>query len=180
MPDISPSNTPSNSLTTDMLSDSVPMADDPNKVPTSRAVRETDQNLFAQVAKKTAVRYCDNGVFKNGTPNTGDVIVFTDSVTTTGGSATFYTTSDRTSVGTALCTYISADSFQPNYRDSTGIYLPGSVTVAGNLKSISQSFAKQTFTGITILTSINVLGSTTNTAIPDGVTVKAGFWGIAV
>ena len=180
MPDISPSNSPSNALTTEMLSDSVPMVDDPNKVPTSRAVRETDQTLFAQIAKKTATRYCDNGVFKNGAPNTGDIIVFTDSVTTSSGSATFYATSDHTSTGTALCSYISADSFQPNYRDSTGIYLPGAVTVASDLKSISQSFAKQSFTGITILTSINVLGSTTNTAIPNGVTVKAGYWGIAV
>jgi len=179
MPDISPSNVPSNTLTTDMLSDTIPMADDPTKVPTSRAVKETDQVLFAQIAKKTAVRYCENGLFKNGTPNTGDIIVFTDSVTTSGGSATFYATSDHTATGTALCSSISADSFQPNYRDSTGIYLPGAVTVAGNLKSISQAFAKQTFTGITILTSINVLGSTSNVAIPDGVVVKAGFWGIA-
>jgi len=162
------------------LSDTVPMANDASKVPTSRAVYAVESSLYTEMSKKTSIRYCDNGVFKNGTPNTGDIIVFTDSVTTSGGSATFYATSDHTSTGTALCSSISADSFQPNYRDSTGIYLPGAVTVAGNLKSISQSFAKQTFTGITILTSINVLGSTSNTAIPDGVVVKAGFWGISV
>ena len=178
MPDISPSNNPSNALTTDMLSDSVPMVDDPTKVPTSRAVRETDQNLFAQVGKKTAIRYCDSGVFKNGAPNTGDVIIFTDSVTTSGGSATFYPTDDRTASGTALCSYISGDSLQPNYRDSAGVYTPGAVTVAGNLKSISQAFGKQSFAGLVVL-GLNVLGSATNPAIPDGVTVKAGYWGIA-
>ena len=162
------------------MSTAIPMLNDNTKIPTSGAVFAVDTALDNKINTKTAVRYCDSGVFKNGTPNTGDIIIFTDSVTTSGGSATFYPTSDRTSSGTALCSYISGDSFQPNYRDSTGIYLPGTVTVASDLKSISQTFAKQTFTGITILTSINVLGSTTNTVIPNGVVVKAGYWGISV
>jgi len=139
----------------------------------------TQAQIDASVATKTAVRYCDNGTFKNGTPNTGDIIIFTDSVTTSGGSATFYPTSNRTSTGTALCSYISGDSFQPNYRDSSGVYTPGAVTVAGNLKSISQTFGKQTFVGLVVL-GLNVLGSASNPAIPDGVTVKATWWGIAV
>ena len=127
-----------------------------------------------------AIRYCENGSFKNGLPMTGDLIIFTDSVTTSGGKATFYATSNKLSTGTALCSYVSGDSFQPNYRDSTGIYLPGAVVVSGDNKSIAQSFSKQTFTGITILTNINVLGSTSNTAIPDGVIVKASYWGVAL
>jgi len=180
MPDITPANTPSNAVTWDMITNVMPMVDDPTKVASESQVYKGDQALLSLINAKPITRYCENGTFKNGTPLTGDIIVFTDSVTTSGGSATFYATSDHLSTGTALCSYISGDSFQPNYRDSTGIYLPGSVTVAGDLKSISQSFAKQTFTGITILTTINVLGSTTNTAIPNGVTVKAGFWGISV
>jgi len=127
-----------------------------------------------------SIRYCENGSFKNGTPMTGDIIIFTDSVATSGGSATFYATSNKLSTGTALCSYLSADSIQPNYRDSSGIYLPGAVTVSGDNKSISQAFSKQTFTGITILTNINVLGSTSNTTIPNGVIVKATYWGISV
>lgn len=125
------------------------------------------------------IRYCDSGVFKNGTPVTGDIIVFTDSVTTSGGSATFYPTHNRTSTGNSLCSYISGDSFQPNYRDTTGVYTPGAVTVAANIKSISQTFGKQAFVGLVVL-GLNVLGSVSNPAIPDGVTVKASWWGIAV
>jgi len=178
MPDISPSNTPSNALTNDMLSDVVPMIDNSNMIATSHAVFTVESLLNTKIDKKTAVRYCDSGVFKNGSPNTGDIIIFTDSVTTLGGSATFYPTSDRTSTGTALCTYISGDSLQPNYRDSTGVYTPGAVTVAGNLKSISQAFGKQAFAGLVVL-GLNVLGSASNPAIPDGVVVKGGYWGIS-
>lgn len=127
----------------------------------------------------TAIRYCEGGSFKNGSPLTGDIIVFTDSVTTSGGNATFYPTHNRTAGGNALCSFISADSFQPNYRDSSGVYTPGSVTVAGNLKSISQTFGKQTFVGLVVL-GLNVLGSVSNPSIPDGVTVKASWWGISV
>jgi len=180
MPDISPSNIPLNALTTDMVTNSMPMTNNPAQIPSEAQVYLGDQAVLEVANSKTAVRYSDNGVFKNGTPNTGDIIIFTDSVTTVGGSATFYATSNRLSTGSALCSYLSADSIQPNYRDSSGIYLPGAVTIGGGNKSISQAFAKQTFTGITILTSVNVLGSTTNTAIPDGVTVKATWWGVAV
>jgi len=180
MPDISPSNQPSNALTFDMVTNSMPMTNNPNQIPSEAQVYLGDQAVLAVANSKTAIRYCDNGVFKNGTPNTGDIIIFTDSVTTLGGSATFYPTSNRLSTGTALCSYLSADSIQPNYRDSSGIYLPGAVTIGAGTKSISQAFAKQTFTGITILTNINVLGSTTNTTIPDGVTVKATWWGVSV
>lgn len=136
-----------------------------------------DMNTMASA--KTAIRYCENGTFKNGAPKTGDVIIFTDTVTTLGGSATFYATSNKLSTGTALCSYISPDSFQPNYRDTSGVYTPGLVTVAGNIKSISQSFGKQTFAGLVVL-GLNVLGSASNPAIPDGVTVKATYWGISV
>ena len=180
MPDISPSNQPSNVVTFDNVTNVMPMTNSPNQIPSESQVYLGDQAVLAVANSKTSVRYCDSGVFKNGTPNTGDIIIFTDSVTTSGGSATFYATSNRLSTGTALCSYLSADSIQPNYRDSSGIYLPGAVTIGTGNKSISQAFAKQTFTGITILTSVNVLGSTTNTTIPDGVTVKATWWGVAV
>ena len=178
MPDISPSNIPSNAVTWDMVTNVMPMVDDPTKVASESQVYKGDLALFNLINAKPITRYCDNGVFKNGTPLTGDIIVFTDSVTTSGGSATFYPTNDRTATGTALCSYISGDSLQPNYRDSAGVYTPGAVTLAGNLKSISQAFGKQAFAGLVVL-GLNVLGSASNPAIPDGVTVKAGYWGIA-
>ena len=168
-----------NKIDTTMMSNSIPMLDDTTRIPTSHAVYTVESALNAKIDAVPLLRYCENGTFKNGTPKTGDVIVFTDSVTTLSGSATFYPTSNKLSTGTALCSYISGDSIQPNYRDSTGVYAPGAVTVAGNLKSISQAFAKQSFAGVTIL-SINVLGSVSNPAIPDGVTVKATYWGISV
>jgi len=178
MPEISPSNTPSNALTWDMVTNAMPMVDDPTKVASESQVYKGDLALFGLINAKPITRYYENGAFKNGSPLTGDIIVFTDSVTTSGGSATFYATSDHLSTGTALCSYISGDSLQPNYRDSSGVYTPGTVTVAGNLKSISQAFGKQSFAGLVVL-GLNVLGSASNPAIPDGVTIKSTWWGIA-
>lgn len=161
------------------LSNSVPMADDSSIGVTSHAAMQADASVLAVANSKSAVWYWENGTFKNGSsPITGDIIVFTDSVTTSGGSATFYPTSDHTATGTALCSYLSASSFQPNYRDSTNVYSPGAVTVGGTFKSIAQAFTKLAFSGVTIL-GINALGSQAPTAIPDGVTVAAGWWGIA-
>lgn len=157
----------------------VPMADNANLVVTAHAALTADNAVLAVANSKTAIRYWEAGTFQNGTPNTGDIIVFTDTVTTSGGSATFFPTSDHTGTGSALCSYLSANSFQPNYRDSSGVYAPGAVTVGGTLKSIAQAFAKQTFSGVTVVT-INVLGSVSNSAIPDAVTVMASWWGISV
>lgn len=162
-----------------------PLTDNPNmsadrhdKGVTEHAAYWADNALATLISAKPAVRYWENGTFKNGTAVTGDIIVFTDSVTTSGGSAIFYPTSTHLSTGTALCSYISADSFQPNYRDNTGVYAPGTVTVAGNLKSVAIALTKQSFTGVVVL-AINVLGSASMAAIPDSVVVKSTFWGIA-
>lgn len=167
-----------------------PLVDNPdmssnrhNKGITEHAAYTADTAVLAAANTnsdtKTAVRFWEGGTFKNGAPNAGDIIIFTDSIATSGGSATFYPTSDHTSSGTALCSYLSADSFQPNYRDSSAVYAPGVVTVAGNLKSISIALTKLVFSGIVLL-STNILGSETQSAIPDSVVVKAGFWGISV
>lgn len=154
-------------------------ADSHINVPSQHQAYAADLAVLAVANSKTAIRYWENGTFKNGSPLTGDLIQFTDSVSTSGGSATFYPTSAHTSTGTALCSYLSVLSFQPNYRDSSGVYSPGAVTVAGTLKSIGQAFTKLAFNGVTIL-GINALGTQAPVSIPDGVTVTAGWWGISV
>lgn len=161
------------------LTDTVPMIDNSNMVVTAHAAYTADTAILAVANSKTAIRVWESGSFQNGNPVTGDIIQFTDSTTTSGGSATFYPTNDHTSTGTALCSYLSVLSFQPNYRDGNNVYSPGAVTVAGNKKSIGQAFTKLAFSGVTIL-GINALGTQAPVTIPDGVTVTAGWWGISV
>ena len=180
MPDISPSNQPINALTIEMLSDSVPMVDDNTKVPTSGAVFTVESALNDKIDKKTAIRYYINGIGQNGTPNTGDVVMWTETINTLGGSTTSYVTtqgSTRTSSGTALCSTIFPDSIQTNFIDSSGVYAQGLPVITSN-KTIVVPFTKQGFSGVTIL-GINALGTASMGTIPDGVVVKLQLIGIA-
>lgn len=163
------------------LSNSIPMADDPTIGVTSHAALTSDNTILGIANSKTAVRFWDAGSFKNGTPNTGDMIIFTDNTTVTGGSgvATFYLTSDHTSSGTALCSSILVNSLQGSWVDSSGNYNPGQPTVAGNLKSVTIPSTKQAATGITLL-STTVIGSVTYPASPNGTTVVLFAIGISV
>jgi len=162
------------------LSTVVPMLNDNAKVPSSGAVYTVESLLNDKIDKKTAIRYYINGIAQNGTPNTGDVVMWTETVNTLGGSTTSYVTTQgatRTSGGTALCSTIFPDSIQTNFIDSSGVYAQGLPTVTSN-KTVAITFTKQGFNGVTVL-SINVLGSAAMASIPDGVVVKLQLIGIA-
>lgn len=118
-----------------------------------------------------------NGSAQNGTPVTGDIVEWIQSTTTTSGIATFNLTTDGTSTGPAICTTIFPDSIQTNFIDSSGVYAPGLAVITSN-KSVGIPFTKQGFSGVTLI-GINVLGSVTMGAIPNGVTVKVMLVGIA-
>jgi len=180
MPDISPSNVPVNALTNDMLSPAVPMLNDNSKVPTSAAVFTVESMLNDKIDKKTAIRYYVNGISQNGTVQTGDIVMWTETINTAGGTTTSYVTTQgatRTSGGAALCSTIFTDSIQTNFIDSSGVYAQGAPTISSN-KTVSIPFTKQAFAGVTIL-SINALGSVSMGSIPDGVVVKLQLIGIA-
>lgn len=132
------------------------------------------------IAAKTANRTYINGIAQNGTAQTGDIVEWITTLTTSGGTVTDYVTTQgatRTSSGTALLSSIFPDSIQTNFIDSTGVYAQGSPTVTSN-KTVSISFTKQSITGVVVLT-INVLGAASMATIPDGVTVKTRLVGIA-
>ena len=124
------------------------------------------------------LRYYDNGSPLNGTAKTGDILIWTDSVTTSGGSAAFNLTNDHTSTGTAMFSTVALNSVDANFIDSSGVYQKGSPSLSANKKVLTIPLTKQAFTGVTVL-SINVLGSVANNSIPDGVTVKLFVMGVA-
>lgn len=165
-------------IPTSNLTNTVPMVDDSSKVVTAHAAYTVDTSILAVANSKTAVRYYDNGVAMNGSANTGDVVIWIDSATTSSGSVTFYLTSDHTSGGTAICSSISGNSVDASATDSTGAFSRGIATVAGNLKSVTVPLTKLTATGLTLLAT-TVLGSIQNTAVPDGVVVKIFAMGVA-
>lgn len=115
-------------------------------------------------------------VYDNGTLKTGPFIRWYKTVTTLSGNVTYYPTADGTSTGTALFVEIFSNSVQTQTQDGTSVYAPGAVTVAGNLKSVAVAYTKQVFSGIVLL-STNLLGSVTNSAIPDGISIRGGFEG---
>lgn len=131
-----------------------------------------------EVNAKTAVRFWDSGTFLNGTPNTGDMIIFTDSTTVAGGTgdATFYLTSNHLSTGAALCSSILQNSCRGGWVDPSGNYNPGAVTITGN-KTVGINGSKQGNTGVTLL-GIGVLTAVTFPNQPNGTTVT--FFGIGI
>jgi len=155
---VNPSNQPSNALTTDMVTNSMPMTNSPDQIPSEAQVYLGDQAVLAVANTKTSVRYYQNGTPLNGTPNTGDIVVWMDTVTTSGGNAVIYLTSDHTSAGTAICSDIYVEGVGTETIDSSANYARAAAVVAGNKKSVTIPFNKQIFTGITLL-STNILGS---------------------
>lgn len=153
-------------------------SDDHNKIPTVHLAYQADLLILATANSKTAVRFWDNGTFLNGSPNTGDMIVFTDSIAiASSGNAVFNLTNDHTSTGTALCSSIISDSCVANFVDNTGVYSQGVPTIAGSLKTVTIATTKQVQTGVVVLT-ITVIGTVTQPVSPNGTTVR--FFGIGV
>lgn len=162
----------SNKIDVSVLSNDYPMsAGRTDKVVSEHVAYTAD---LAVLAAATAM---GSKVYDNDTLKTGPFIRWYKTVTTLSGSATYYPTADGTSTGTALFAEIFSNSVQTQTQDGTSVYAPGTVTVAGNLKSVAVAYTKQVFSGIVLL-STNLLGSVTNSAIPDGVSIRAGFEGI--
>jgi hypothetical protein len=162
------------------MSNSVPMVDDSTLVPTSHAAKTADQNNTTLANSKTTNRTYINGIAQNGTAQTGDLVEWIETTTTASGVTTSYVTTEgatRTSGGTALLSTLFPDSIQTNFIDSSGVYAQGNPTVTSN-KTVSIPFTKQAFSGVVVAT-INVLGSASMSAIPNGVTVKIRLVGIA-
>jgi len=126
---------------------------------------------------KTAVYIYDQGVkITAGTPQTGDTIIWHDMVTTSGGNATFYVTSDRTNSGTAICSSLQNGTVDAAIIDSTGATARGDSVVTSN-KQIVVPITKQSFTGLVVL-GLNVLGAASMPAAPNGITVKLYVTGV--
>lgn len=162
------------------LSNTTPMVDDSTIGVTSHAALTVDNAVLAVANSKTAVRFWDAGSFKNGSPNTGDMIIFTDNTTVAGGAgnATFYLTSDHTSSGSALCSTILQNSVRGGWIDPTANYNPGVATITGN-KTIAINGSKQGNSGATIL-GIGVLTTITYPNQPDATVMTLFAIGISV
>lgn len=158
MPEISPSNTPSNALTTDMLASNTALNP------------ESDTMIATQKAVKTYVDGVKRRTYINGSLK-DHILDWTDSVQTSGGQAVFYITDTRTAAGNAMAIDLYPDSIQVNYIDNTGVYSTGTPVISADKKSITIPITKQSFTGVTVL-GLNVLGAASNVSIPNGVTVK--------
>ena len=151
------------------LSDTVPMANDASKIPTSRAVYAVEaflnsrlDTMLAQLPK----------TYVNGVLKTNQRLRWVDSTIVAGGSglATFNITSDRTSTGTAMATSLDLDSVTLRTEDGTGQYALGAVT-SPNVKTVVVAIFKQVFGGVVLL-STNLLGSVSNNVAPNGTVVK--------
>lgn len=153
-------------------------ADDDNTLSANSGTRIPTQRAIKGFLNGKIRRTYFNGAAQTGTPNTGDVIEWIDSVTTTSGNAVFYLTSDHTAAGTALCSAIYAPGADATTVDATGAYPRGVAIVSVDLKSVTIPFNKQTFSGVVVAT-INVLGSVTFSNAPNGTTVNATIIGIA-
>lgn len=81
------------------------------------------------------------------------------------GIATVYLTDNGLAGGNAL--YKSIKFIHANFL-SNDPNLGRSIAISGDLKTLTITAVKQTFTGIVILTSINVLGSVAILPAPDG------------
>lgn len=175
---VNPSNE-SDKISTAAIDNSFPMGTSTSTVVSSYAAQAADTAILAIANSKTAVRFWDSGTFLNGTPHTGDLIVFTDVLTVLGGgNAVFYLTSDHTSSGTALCSSIVLNSVRGGWVDSAGNYNPGQPSVA-SAKAITVPGTKQASTGATVL-GVGVLTTITYPAQPNGTTVTLVAWGISI
>ncbi len=92
--------------------------------------------------------------------------------TTTNGSVVRWLTDDGTSSGLPYCAE-GPYQFTAFVNDSNAVYT-ASYAVTDEFKKLTVTFKKQTFTGITVL-GINVLGSTSFTAVPNGTAVNFSF-----
>lgn len=149
--------------------DATMSANSGTRIPTQRAIK-----MYFSGHRRTYV----NGVAQNGTAQTGDIIEWIDSVTTTSGNAVFYVTSDHTGTGTALCSTIFQSGADATTVDPTASYPRGVATISGDFKSVTIPFNKQVFSGIVLL-STNILGSVTFSATPNGTVVNATIIGLA-
>lgn len=158
------------------ITNTYPMTNDSTTIATQALSLQSDMAAVA-----TAEAYTDSKIPKtyvNGTLKTTQRLRWVDSTTTSGGNATFYITSDKTSSGTARATAIDIDSIVPVTTDGTSQYAFGVVT-SPTVKSVVIPILKQAFSGVSVV-GINVLGSVTNSAAPDGTAVKVTLDGDAV
>lgn len=98
------------------------------------------------------------------------------SATSTSGVFTFNLTDDDTSTGTALYGEVYQESLSWFINDATNQYSLGGYTLSANKKVLSISVNRLTFTGVTVL-GISVLGSNSNTAVPNGTVMGIQIWG---
>lgn len=126
MPDISPSNLPSNAITQDMLDpDSYFMADSDNKVATQKAV---DSSIKRNRRKAWA-----NGVMVNG------ITPYLAKANVVNGSATLWLTDNGTSTGNAVFTSIYPEGIVINAYGTGNNYQVYNVAIAADLKSVTVS-----------------------------------------
>lgn len=147
-----------------------PMVDDATTIPSESQAYAADLAVLA-----AATAYTDSKIPKtyvNGTLKTNRRLRWIDSTVTAGGAgnATFYLTSDLTSSGTARATAIDLDSVTPRTEDNASQYAWGAIT-SPNIKTVIVNVFKQAFAGAVVL-GINLLGSVSNAAAPNGVVVK--------
>lgn len=113
-----------------------------------------------------------------GVPTTGDVLIFTDAMTTSGGNVVFPMTTNHTTTGTAWASTILSNSIQLGFVDTANLYAVGTPTISSDKKTITVAVTKQSQTGATVL-GIGVITTLAQAAAPDGVTVKLYATGIA-
>jgi len=124
MPDIAPTNQPSNALTLDMLdSDPTFSANSNSKVATQEAVNIS----IKQNRRKAYV----NGVMVNG------IIPYLTKATTSAGAATLWLTDDGTSTGNAVFTTIYPEGIVISAYGTGNNYQVYNVVVSSDLKKIT-------------------------------------------
>lgn len=147
-------------------------------VVSEHAAYMSDIGLYNLANKKTSIRFFDNGVAMNGAPNTGDIIVWIDSTTTTSGNAVFYLTSNHLSTGIPLFSLISSNSVDTSFIDGSALHAKSAPVISSDLKSVTIPITRQTSTIISVV-GINVLGSVSMPSAGNGVVVKLFAVGIA-
>lgn len=147
----------------DLDTDSGLLANSDSKVTSQKAIR-----AYIDGKVPTGLTYYKASVLKTG------VKIYGETVSITSGSAVIYLTDDHTSGGSALFTEVNYVDL--NINDSANIY-GRSYTLSGDLKTLTVSVTKQTFTGITLL-STPILGSVTLSAAPNGLSVNVKVEGL--
>ena len=151
MPDITPSNNPSNALTSDMLdTDPLFTANSDNKLATQKAV---DSSIRANRRKAYV-----NGVMVNG------IIPYLANATVSSGTATLWLTSDGTSAGTAVFSTIYPEGIVINAYGSGNNYQVYNVVVSGDLKKVTCSVNQMAGA---------ILGLVNVTSAANGIDVRA-------